>query len=53
MWLELVYSLRPPSVEINGQKGTLNFWSTEKDAFHPAAVELLVQAAVLLATPAK
>jgi hypothetical protein len=28
-------------VEIDGLKGSLNFWSTEKDAFPPESVELL------------
>ena len=32
-------------VEIDGVKGTLNFWSTEADAFPPAAVKYLETAA--------
>ena len=32
-------------VQIGGKPATVNFWSTEADAFSPAAVELLTQVA--------
>ncbi|MGD9646203.1 MAG: redoxin domain-containing protein [Pirellulales bacterium] len=35
-------------VQIDGRPATVNFWSTEADAFPPAAVELLAQVAAKL-----
>ncbi len=40
-------SLHVP-VTINGKPGTVNFWSREKNAFPPAAVEFLTQIAKLV-----
>lgn len=40
-------SLHVP-VTVNGKKGTLNFWSTDPNAFPPQAVDLLSKAALAL-----
>jgi hypothetical protein len=36
-------------VEIDGQQCTVNFWSTEVEAFPPEAVEVLTKIAHLMA----
>jgi hypothetical protein len=48
MRLAFSASLHAP-LEFNGAPATLNFWSSEKDAFPEEAVELLVEIARIIA----